>query len=236
MTSDNVFRINEVFDSINGEVAGGGQGSVCRFIRFSGCNLNCSYCDTDHESVVHHYAMADLIHCIKMGPLNVTITGGEPLLQLTPTKLNLLLDSLHVEGIQRVFNIETNGTIAPEVFRRNVIYTMDFKMPVSGQFEEMRMSSFIDLRDRDFIKFVCRPEDIGEACMFMEEMRRLRIKANFAVSPILMNRPAVSQIGKGKPLNMQAIHDMAKSLYHNEFARQDGVIFSLQLHKILGVK
>jgi 7-carboxy-7-deazaguanine synthase len=223
-----VFRINDVFDSINGEVAAGGQGSVCRFIRFSGCNLQCAYCDTDHEHVAYHYAMGDLVKCIADGPFNVTITGGEPLLQLTPDKLNQLCEMLAEEGINRTFNIETNGSIAPEVFRRNVIYTMDYKLENSGMDDEMKFSHFVRLRNRDFIKFVVNPGMLQEALDVMVEMRALGFSPTFAISPVI---PKV----KGK-IDMTDIAAMARALYHSKFAKEDGVIFSLQLHKILGVK
>lgn len=226
--SKGIFRINEVFDSINGEVAGGGQGSVCRFIRFAGCNLQCHYCDTQHEDANILYTMEDLIKCIEEGPKNVTFTGGEPLLQLTKDKMHFLLDSLDSET---VFNIETNGTIKPDWHNAGLIYTMDYKMPSSGMNEDMKLSNFIDLTRRDFIKFVCESErEVGNALEVAEEMRKLKIKAKFAISPMFA-KPI-----KGKAVDHTHIRNLADRVMKDRFAKEDGVIFSLQLHKILGVR
>ena len=79
--------INEVFTSINGEVSPCKQGSIATFIRFSGCNLNCSWCDTPKHIKKNLTVYADNDNTYNKlveengGPLakNITITGGEPL-------------------------------------------------------------------------------------------------------------------------------------------------------------
>ena len=97
-------RINEIFYSLQGE--GFWSGTPIIFIRFSGCNLQCDFCDTAH----HTYAeMSDeaIIETIKKFPARrVCLTGGEPSLQIDSD----LIDLLHRNGY--LIHIETNGTRA----------------------------------------------------------------------------------------------------------------------------
>ena len=112
-------RVNEIFHSLQGE--GYNSGTPAVFIRFSGCNLQCPFCDTQHESgtemteqeiveAVKHLAPRSLLvapRSSKIAPRSslVVITGGEPALQLTAS----LVDALHEIG-KRVA-VETNGTL-----------------------------------------------------------------------------------------------------------------------------
>lgn len=95
-------KINEIFYSIQGEGRHTGTPSV--FIRFSGCNLRCPFCDTDfhdykemtEDEIVDEVRKYPATHCV--------ITGGEPSLQLTES----LIDKLHQYG--KYVAVETNGT------------------------------------------------------------------------------------------------------------------------------
>ncbi|MHB0867285.1 MAG: 7-carboxy-7-deazaguanine synthase QueE [Thermoleophilia bacterium] len=100
------YLIREVFQSLQGE--GPALGASATFIRFAGCNLTCSYCDTDHRSGTE-LSLADLLSRVETGPSRVVITGGEPLLAGEP-----LVDlAAAISGTGRSVDIETNGTIAP---------------------------------------------------------------------------------------------------------------------------
>ena len=98
-------RVNEIFHSLQGE--GYNSGTPAVFIRFSGCNLQCPFCDTQHESGTE-MTEQEIVEAVKhLAPcsLLVVITGGEPALQLTAS----LVDALHEIG-KRVA-VETNGTL-----------------------------------------------------------------------------------------------------------------------------
>ena len=99
-------RVNEIFYSLQGE--GRFTGTAAIFIRLSGCNLRCSFCDTRHDDYTL-YTENDIVAAIASYPArHVVITGGEPTLQLT----RLLVDKLHEAG--KFVQIETNGSIALE--------------------------------------------------------------------------------------------------------------------------
>lgn len=98
-------RVNEIFHSLQGE--GYNSGTPAVFIRFSGCNLQCPFCDTQHESGTE-MTEQEIVEAVKrLAPRSslVVITGGEPALQLTAS----LVDALHEIG-KRVA-VETNGTL-----------------------------------------------------------------------------------------------------------------------------
>jgi 7-carboxy-7-deazaguanine synthase len=94
--------VNEIFYSIQGEGHRTGRPAV--FIRFSGCNLRCPFCDTDHEA---HRLMTDreIVEAAAAFPARYAVlTGGEPALYVDEA----LIDSLHAAGF--TVAIETNGT------------------------------------------------------------------------------------------------------------------------------
>lgn len=95
-------KINEIFYSLQGE--GFYTGTPAVFIRFSGCNLHCSFCDTEHESG-EMMSDKEIISCAGRFPCRMTVlTGGEPGLWVD----RALVDALHEAGMYVA--IETNGT------------------------------------------------------------------------------------------------------------------------------
>ena len=95
-------KINEIFYSLQGE--GYHSGTPAVFVRFSGCNLRCPFCDTRHEEGTE-MDEAEIIAAVSRYPARlVVVTGGEPSLQLTAS----LVDALHKAG--KLVAVETNGT------------------------------------------------------------------------------------------------------------------------------
>lgn len=95
-------KVNEIFYSLQGE--GYYAGTAAVFVRLSGCNLQCPFCDTQHESGVE-MSDAEIVAKVASYPARlVVITGGEPSLQLTKS----LVDALHQED--KFVAVETNGT------------------------------------------------------------------------------------------------------------------------------
>lgn len=100
-----MYRINEIFFSLQGEGYHTGQAAV--FVRFSGCNLRCPFCDTDFSQSTD-MTVADIVAEVqRLSPdprVLVILTGGEPSLQTDDT----LINALRATG--KTLCIETNGT------------------------------------------------------------------------------------------------------------------------------
>ena len=94
-------KVNEIFYSLQGEGYHAGMPMV--FLRFSGCNLRCPFCDTLHQSGTE-MSEEEILQAIAAYPSQwVVATGGEPALQLTAS----LVDKLHAAGYRLA--VETNG-------------------------------------------------------------------------------------------------------------------------------
>jgi organic radical activating enzyme len=95
-------KINEIFYSLQGE--GYWTGTPMIFVRFSGCNLQCSFCDTEHETFTE-MTDSEILAKIEHFPIKrVCLTGGEPALQIDENLINLLQQNGYF------VHIETNGT------------------------------------------------------------------------------------------------------------------------------
>jgi len=97
------YRVNEIFYSLQGE--GYFTGTAAVFLRMSGCNRACGFCDTDHREY-RTLSIDDIIEQVTSFPArHIVVTGGEPLLQLDKP----LIDALRQAGF--FIAIETNGTL-----------------------------------------------------------------------------------------------------------------------------
>jgi len=148
-----MLRINEIFKSIQGESTFAGL--PCTFVRLAGCNLRCTYCDTNY-AYYNGKELSDEEIVSKIeeyGVKCVEFTGGEPLLQEeTPQMIKSLLD--------KNYNvlIETNGSICIGCLDKRLNIIMDYKSPKSGMSERMRPKNFDFLKKSDQIKFVLMDE------------------------------------------------------------------------------
>jgi len=142
-------RINEIFFSIQGESRYAGQ--PCVFIRTTGCNLRCHWCDTayafDEGAEMEIAAILDRVRDFRCDLIE--LTGGEPLLQKeTPLLMKKLLD----EGYRVL--IETGGSLDIGVLDPRAVVIMDLKCPGSGMSHTMRWENLKRLKPTDEIKFV----------------------------------------------------------------------------------
>ncbi len=96
-------KVNETFLSLQGE--GYFTGTAAFFLRLSGCNLRCPFCDTQHQSYTEMSEDEIVAEASRHKSRHIVITGGEPALQLTRT----LVDKLHEAGF--FIQVETNGTL-----------------------------------------------------------------------------------------------------------------------------
>ncbi|MBR1766162.1 MAG: radical SAM protein [Bacteroidales bacterium] len=95
-------KVNEIFYSLQGE--GYHTGTAATFVRLSGCNLHCPFCDTQHAEGTE-MSDAEIVAAVRENPSRlVVITGGEPSLQLTKSLVNALHDA------DKMVAVETNGT------------------------------------------------------------------------------------------------------------------------------
>lgn len=97
-----MFKVNEIFYSLQGEGRNTGRAAV--FIRFAGCNLRCSFCDTEFDSY-RDMSAEEIVDAISVWPSRfVVLTGGEPTLQVD----DAFVDLLHQHGYEVA--MESNGT------------------------------------------------------------------------------------------------------------------------------
>ena len=143
-------NICEIFYSIQGESTY--SGLPCVFVRTSGCNLRCSYCDTRYayEDGVDMDTDTILAQVRSYKCDLVEITGGEPLVQ--EEELNILIGSL-LEGGYTVL-LETNGSLSIANIDGRVVRIMDLKYPDSGMSECVRWENLQHLSKHDQVKFV----------------------------------------------------------------------------------
>lgn len=144
-----MLKVNEIFQSLQGESTF--SGLPCVFVRLTGCNLRCSYCDTTYayeegallapETVVERVLSysCDLVE----------ITGGEPLLQSETSDLARML-------LNEKFTVlvETNGSMDIGPLPEGVIRIVDIKCPGSGCAETNDWNNLEQLRPKDQVKWV----------------------------------------------------------------------------------
>lgn len=176
-------RVVEKFVSINGE--GLRSGELAVFIRFANCNLRCSYCDTKYSFINPIYteeSIDELVKYVKStGVKNVTLTGGEPLIQNEIKEL-----MIELSNVGNKIEIETNGSIniAPYLNIPNVTFTLDYKLKGSGMEMYMDLTNYDLLRKNDVIKFVVSDYDDLEKTKEIIKKYDLINKANCLISPV----------------------------------------------------
>ena len=179
------FKVVEIFESINGE--GMRAGELAVFVRMKGCNLSCNYCDTmwaNEADCEFEEMTADRIveRVKKSGIKNVTLTGGEPLLQKDADKLLKLFSD---EKDIRV-EIETNGSVnlSPFLKYENTSFTMDYKLPESDMEKYMDLENFKKKKKKDTLKFVASSVNDLKKAKDIIEKYDLIDRVNIIFSPV----------------------------------------------------
>lgn len=163
-------KVNEIFKSIQGE--SWFAGLPCVFVRLTGCNLRCNYCDTKYAYEEGKELSVEEVEEIvgSYGCPMVDITGGEPLLQdETPELAENLLQKT------RAVLVETNGSLDINVLPKGIVRIVDVKCPDSGQSRKMFYENMDGLVKTDEVKFVVQSrQDYEWAKSVVEEYELLR--------------------------------------------------------------
>jgi 7-carboxy-7-deazaguanine synthase len=233
-------KVSEIFDSIQGEGPSTGTPSI--FLRLSTCNLKCSWCDTKYTWDWENYDINKEIkemdvegvvkrinHFSKLS--NIVITGGEPLLQ--QDKLVLLLTLLKTTNRENEINygpyrieIESNGTIMPQNELVKLIDQWNISPKTSNSLNEIQginlekfysksLPYFRNLENAFFKFIVDKPEDIKE----IDELIKKYELPNKRV--ILMPQATTKE------------DLLKKSMWLEEFAKENGYTMSTRLHVLL---
>ena len=142
-------RVCEIFTSVQGESSYAGV--PCTFVRMTGCNLRCSYCDTQYAYTEgSERPEEDILREInRAGMRLVEITGGEPLLQ---REVYPLVEKLAETGFKVL--VETNGSLGIKEIDGRAVVILDIKTPGSGMSERMDLSNLDIVKQTDEVKFV----------------------------------------------------------------------------------
>ena len=173
----NPFRVNQIFYSLQGEGRNTGRAAV--FVRFAGCNLRCSFCDTDFDSFTEMTAdeiIARISHLTPHIPPLLVLTGGEPTLQVDES----FVDLLHHHGFEVA--MESNGTrpaprnldwltVSPKSLPPSLRCADDsigkqadeIKIVYTGEETEALLPSYIQHFERHAPLFYLQPCDTGDA-------------------------------------------------------------------------
>lgn len=149
-----MLKITEIFAGVQGETSYSGYPFA--FVRLTGCNLRCRYCDTTYAyDGGEEFPLDEVVsRVIAFGLTRACVTGGEPLLQEeAPALVTALLD-LGQEAL-----VETNGTLPLAGLDPRAVKIMDVKCPSSGEARKMLWENFHHLTERDEVKFVISSEE-----------------------------------------------------------------------------
>ena len=171
-------KVCEIFSSIQGESSYAGLPSV--FVRVTGCNLRCLYCDTPYAYDEGREMSEDEIfdEVSRHGVRLVEITGGEPLLQkgVFPLIRRLLDDGF-------TLLLETNGSVSIKDVDKRAVIVIDIKTPKSGMFGNMDLENLGYLKQNDELKFVISDREDYEWVKNFIETYRLLDRCKILLSP-----------------------------------------------------
>ncbi len=202
-------NVCEIFASVQGESTHAGR--PCVFVRLTGCNLRCAYCDTTYSYDEGSEMTIDqvLTESDSLGIRLVELTGGEPLLQAeSPALISAFCDA----GYELL--IETNGSQDIEHIDPRAKIIMDIKAPSSGMTGRMLWSNLDFLKPEDEIKCV-----IGSRQDY-EWARRLLLNEELAAICTVLFSPAYGMVRPS---------DLVKWMLEDRLTAR----LNLQLHKYI---
>jgi 7-carboxy-7-deazaguanine synthase len=169
-------RVTEIFHSIQGESSHAGR--PCVFVRLTGCNLRCRWCDSEYTFTGgEKMSLDEVMERVRAyGCDLVEITGGEPLAQAEAFEL---IARLCDEGFEVL--IETSGSIDITPVDRRAKIILDVKCPGSGEAAKNRWENLDLLRPHDEVKFVIADRADYDFARRIVEERKLR---NALFSPV----------------------------------------------------
>lgn len=178
--------VNEIFYSLQGESTHAGR--PCVFVRLSGCNLRCAYCDSAHAYEPGRSRRIDwIVELVQSyGVGLVEITGGEPLMQAdTPRLARRLLDN----DFQVL--VETNGSLDIDLVSTRCTRVVDIKCPSSGEEASNDLQNLNRLTPGDELKFVIGDEaDYAFACGIIESFEARKHVGPIHFAPVFGRQPA----------------------------------------------
>jgi 7-carboxy-7-deazaguanine synthase len=217
-------QIKEIYRSIQGESSFAGM--PCIFVRLTGCNLRCDWCDSEYTFTGGKRMSLEevLTEVERLAPVKlVEITGGEPLLQ--EREVVPLMERL-VAGGYRVL-LETSGERPLERVPPEVVKIVDVKCPHSGEADTFRMTNLEALSAGDEVKFVISDRTDYE---FARDFTCRHALANRVASVIFS--PAFRKEAQG---TRDASHCLVDPQELAEWILEDGlpVRLGLQIHKFI---
>ncbi|MCC6543350.1 MAG: radical SAM protein [Nitrospirae bacterium] len=172
-------KVCEIFKSIQGETSYAGIQVL--FVRTTGCNLRCRWCDTTYAyNEGEDYSIDEIVRILdKYDCRNVVITGGEPLLQ---EEAPLLAENLVKNGY-KVF-VETNGSMDVSQLHPDVIKILDIKCPGSGMADNIMWDNLNFISSNDEIKFIVADNNDYVWAKSVIDSCRLTDICNVLISPV----------------------------------------------------
>ena len=174
-----MIKINEIYLSVQGESTH--TGLPCIFVRLTGCNLRCSWCDTAyafHEGT--NMSIDEILQKVESFGIHlIEITGGEPLMQ---DNVYTLMRRLIEKGYKVM--LETGGSISLERVPKDVIKIMDLKCPGSGEQEKNNLDNLKLLAPHDEVKFVILDKKDYEWSRDIIKKYKINETAHILLSPV----------------------------------------------------
>ena len=214
----------EIYKSVQGESSFAGR--PCIFVRLAGCNLRCSWCDSEYTFSGGFKASEDevIAEIEKLTPVKlIEFTGGEPLLQ--ERELIPLMERLLAQGYDLM--IETSGERALDRVPRAVHRIVDVKCPGSGEAGRFRMENLKQFTQKDEVKFViAHRADYEFAREFIREHDLSTKVGAILLSPAFSKSPSPLRTMENALLDPR---DLVQWMLDDGLAAR----LSLQIHKFI---